>query len=130
MSNGTSIDATVVLNNEIKMLDLLVAMIEAFAKGYTPASPADDDFDFNNLACWAKELKGYRDIDKQYVGMSKPDLRRALQEEIVVLKKLRDAFDGPELHSITSQSATAQYWKTNILENIYYTEGTLARVKP
>ena len=122
MSNGTSIDATVVLNNEIKMLDLLVAMIEAFAKGYSPASPADDDFDFNNLACWAKELKGYRDIDKQYVGMSKSDLRSALQEETDVLKKCRD--------SITSQSPAAQYWKTNISENIYYTEGTLARVKP
>ena len=122
MSNGTSIDATVILNDEIKMLDLLVTMIEAFAKGYTPGSPAADDFEFNNLACWAKELKEYRVIDQQYTRMSKPDLRSALQEEIDVLKKCRD--------SITSQSAAAQYWKTNLSENIYYTEQTLARVQP
>jgi hypothetical protein len=120
MSNGASIDATVILNDEIKMLDQLIAMIEAFAKGYKPSSAADDDFGFNNLVCWAKELKGYRDIDKQYVGMSKPDLRSALQEEIDVLKKCHA--------SITSQSAAAQYWKNNLYENIYYTEGTLARV--
>jgi uncharacterized protein YqeY len=122
MSNGTTIDATVILNDEIKMLDQLVAMIEAFAKDYKPGSAADDDFDFKNLACWAKELKGYRDIDKQYAGMSKSDLRSALQEEIDVLQKCHD--------SITSQSAAAQYWKTNLYENIYYTRGTLERVKP
>jgi hypothetical protein len=120
MSNVTKIDATVILNDEIKMLDLLVLMIEAFAKGYTPSSPAADDFNFNNLACWAKELKGYRDIDKQYARMSKPDLRSALQEEIEVLKKCHD--------SITSQSAAGRYWKTFFKENQYYTEGTLARV--
>jgi uncharacterized protein YqeY len=122
MSNGTSIDATVILNDEIKMLDQLVAMIEAFAKDHAPASPADDDFNFNNLACWAKELKGYRDIDKQYGGMSKPDLRSALQEEIAILKKCHDSID--------SQSAAGQYWKKFFKENQYYTEGTLARVQP
>ena len=90
MSNGTSIDATVILNDEIKMLDQLIAMIEAFAKDYKPGSAADDDFNFRNLACWAKELKGYRDTDQQYAGMSKPDLRSALQEEIDVLQKLHD----------------------------------------
>ena len=121
MSNGTSIDATVILNDEIKMLDELIAMIEAFAKDYKP-SAGDDDFNFRNLACWAKELKGYRDTDQQYAGMSKPDLRSALQEEIDVLQKLHD--------SIESQSAAAQYWKTNLYENIYYTKGTLERVKP
>ena len=122
MSNGTSIDATVILNDEIKMLDQLIAMIEAFAKDYKPGSAADDDFNFRNLACWAKELKGYRDTDKQYAGMSKPDLRSALQEEIDVLQKCHN--------SIESQSAAAQYWKTNLKENIYYTVGTLERVKP
>ena len=125
MSNGTSVDATVILNDEIKMLDQLIAMIEAFAKDYKPGPAGGDDFNFRNLACWAKELKGYRDIDKQYVGMSKPDLRSALQEEIDVLEKLHDAFK-----SIESQSAAAQYWKTNLYENIYYTKGTLERVKP
>jgi len=122
MSNGTSIDATVILNDEIKMLDQLAAMVETFAKGYKAKSPADDDFEFNNLECWAKELKGYRDINKQYAGMSKSDLRSALQEEINVLKNCRD--------SITSKSVVAEYWKTNLSENIYYTEQTLARVQP
>ena len=122
MSNGTSIDATVILNDEIKMLDQLIAMIEAFAKDYKPGPAGGDDFNFRNLACWAKELKGYRDIDKQYAGMSKPDLRSALQEEIDVLQKCHD--------SINSQSAAAQYWKANLYENIYYTVGTLERVKP
>ena len=122
MSNGTSIDATVILNDEIKMLDQLIAMIEAFAKDYKPGPAGGDDFNFRNLACWAKELKGYRDTDQQYAGMSKPNLRSALQEEIDVLQKLHD--------SIESQSAAAQYWKTNLYENIYYTKGTLERVKP
>jgi hypothetical protein len=122
MSNGKLTDATVILNDESKMLDQLASMVEAFAKGYKPKSPADDDFEFNNLECWAKELKGYRDVNKQYASMSKSDLRSALQEEIDVLKKCRA--------SITSQSAAAQYWKTNLSENIYYTEQTLARVQP
>jgi uncharacterized protein YqeY len=122
MSNGTSVDATVILNDEIKMLDQLIAMIEAFVKDYKPGPAGGDDFNFRNLACWAKELKGYRDIDKQYVGMSKPDLTSALQEEIDVLQKLHDA--------IESQSAAGQYWKANLYENIWYTRGTLERVKP
>jgi hypothetical protein len=119
MSNAT-INATVILNHEINMLDQLAAMIETFTQGYQP-SPGDDDFDFKNLKCWAKELKGYRDIDQQYAGMPAPDLRSALQEEIDVLQGC--------LNSITSKSAAGQYWADFLSENIYYTGGTLSRVK-
>jgi len=129
MSNGTLIEATVILNDESTMLDQLVAMVDTFAKGYKPGSAADDDFEFNNLECWAEEFKGYRDINKQYAGMSKSDLRSALQEEIAVLK-LCQASITSQSAAAQYQGAAAQYWKTFLAKNIYYTEQTLARVQP
>jgi len=121
MSNGNLTDVKTILNDETKMLDLLAAMIDAFAKGYAPCKADDDDFELNNLNCWAKELRGYSKVDKEYAGLSSAALKSALQEEIDVLQTCLD--------SITSRSAAAQYWKTNIEENIYYTKETLKRVK-
>ena len=56
MSNGTSVDATVILNDEIKMLDQLIAMIEAFAKDYKPAPRRR--LQFQNLAAGQRSLRG------------------------------------------------------------------------
>lgn len=119
MSNLT--DAKVILNDESKMLDLMATMIEAFAEGYKPCSATDDDFELNNLNCWAKELRGYSDINKQFAAMPSTNLKTALQEEIDVLQQC--------LAAIKSNSTAAEYWKTNLSENKYYTEQTLARVK-
>jgi hypothetical protein len=115
------IDAKVILNDESKMLDQVATTIEAFAKAYAPRSAADDDFELNNLNCWAKELRGYSDINKQFAAMPTTDLKAALQEEIEVLQQC--------LAAIKSNSAAAEYWKTNLSENIYYTQQSLARVK-
>ena len=104
-----------------RCLTRLATMIEAFAKGYKPYSATDDDFELNNLDCWAKELRGYSDINKQFAAMPSTNLKTALQEEIDVLQQC--------LAAIKSNSAAAEYWKTNLSENKYYTEQTLARVK-
>jgi hypothetical protein len=100
-------DAKDILKSENKMLDLVVAMID-FAEGYT-----DDNFEFH----WGEELSAYRDINDKCIKMKNDDLRRALEEEIAILQKCSD--------SITSKSAAAQYWKSSLLRNKYYTEQTL-----
>ena len=72
-------DAKDILKSENKMLDLLVATIEALAKGYT-----DDNVEFH----WGEELSGYRDINAKYITMKNDDLRRALEEEIAILSEV------------------------------------------
>jgi hypothetical protein len=124
MSNANLIDAKIILNDEIKMLDLLAAMIDAFAKGYQPCKAEDDDFELNNLKCWAKELEGYSKVDRRYAGMSSDQLKKELQEEIEFLGSLEK-----HLESVQSKSPAIEYWKNNISENLYYTKETLARVK-
>ena len=64
-----------ILLNENKMLEILIAAINAFAKDYE-----NDDFQFQNLSCWAKELNGYRVINEKYRGMSDNDLKAAVTE--------------------------------------------------
>ena len=117
MSNATPrvIDAKVILNDESKMLDLLASKIDDSAKGY-----ADDNFEFNNLRCWAEELKDYSEIDKKYAKMSDNDLKKALAEESSILDECSK--------TITGNSEVAQYWKNFLLKNKYYTEQTLLLV--
>jgi hypothetical protein len=117
MSSGTPrvIDAKVILNDESKMLDLLAALIEVFAKFY-----ADDNFEFDNLDCWREELTKYSDMDKQYAGLPDAALKSALTEEIEILENAAK--------SITSTSPVGQYWKNTLLKNKYYTEQTLKLV--
>ena len=105
-----------IMLNENKMLEILVAVINAFAKYYK-----DDDFQFQNLSCWAKELSGYRDISDKYIGMADSDLKAALQAEVDILNKCLS-----QISSATGDAA--EYWKTNLRENIWYTEQTRDRV--
>ena len=104
-----------ILLNENKMLEILIAAINTFAKDYE-----NDDFQFQNLSCWAKELNGYRVINEKYRGMSDNDLKAELQKEADILKNC--------LAKISATGDAAEYWKTNLRENIWYTEQTRDRV--
>ena len=104
-----------ILLNENKMLEILIAAINAFAKDYE-----NDDFQFQNLSCWAKELNGYRVVNEKYRGMSDNDLKAELQKEADILKNC--------LAQISETGDAAEYWKTNLRENIWYTEQTRDRV--
>ena len=100
-----------VLKSENKMLEQLVAKIEAFAKDYPPG------FEAENLKCWGKELSDYITINNKYIAMSDADFKKALMEEIEMLDGCRN--------SITKKSDAAEYWKNNMKDNKYYTEGLL-----
>ena len=100
-----------ILKSENKLLEGLVAKIEAFAKDYPPG------FEAENLKCWGKELSEYVKINNKYIAMNDEDFKKALIEEIEILEGCRV--------SISKRSDIAEYWKNNIKENKYYTEGLL-----
>jgi CO dehydrogenase/acetyl-CoA synthase alpha subunit len=103
-----------ILDSENKMLEQLIVVINSFAKD------VKDDFERQNLECWGKELRGYTEVNKKYIGMKDDELRAALTKEVDLLTACEK--------SITQENDAASYWKQNMEENRWYTEQTRERV--
>jgi hypothetical protein len=109
-----------ILASESEMLGQIVPMINKFAAPYK-------GFEKQNLECWGDhELSKYRDVDKHYITLTDDELDAALGEEIDILNKCLTALGGDVR---ASDSDAVKYWKTNLKENIWYTEETRKRVR-